>query len=187
MHAIHPRPREVSGRLRRRPCLALSLVLAAAWGAAPADELLLNGGFEDQAASAQSALHWKAGHPGEHGDTWGSASREAWRSHGGSHIMAVRGAWKVSVLRSSASRSTDAHDTPGFSVYGAGCGFFPQDIVRRRTDSTTHRLVDPILINLLGTTLRVTGWRTRLRVSHTVDPLVRPLFNLVCERHQKSP
>jgi len=56
--------------------------------------MLRNPSFEEPAPSSpRHALHWKMHEPDTHGDAYGSASREDWRSHDGMNIMTVRGTW----------------------------------------------------------------------------------------------
>lgn len=60
-----------------------------------ADNLLRNGSFERESTNTvfTEALHWKYADPDEHGDCWGSASRENWRAVDGEYIGSVRGLW----------------------------------------------------------------------------------------------
>ena len=62
-----------------------------------AGNLLKNGNYETEGGfGVNSARHWRYNDPDAHGDFWGSASRENWRSHGnepGGHIGALRGTW----------------------------------------------------------------------------------------------
>lgn len=56
--------------------------------------LLQNPSFELQAgAGFNQAAYWTLHHPSSHGDQYGSASREDWRSFDGMYIMTVRGLW----------------------------------------------------------------------------------------------
>ncbi|HMO98720.1 MAG TPA: hypothetical protein PKE26_06380 [Kiritimatiellia bacterium] len=55
--------------------------------------LLRNGSFEEAGAGFNDALYWKMGQPDQHGDAWGSATREGWRAFDGEHLMTVRGLW----------------------------------------------------------------------------------------------
>ncbi len=56
--------------------------------------LLSNPSFELQAPTGfNQATHWTMGHPSPHGDIYGSASREDWRSFDGMYIMTIRGLW----------------------------------------------------------------------------------------------
>ncbi len=56
--------------------------------------MIRNPSFEEPApTSSRHALHWRMHEPDTHGDAYGSASREDWRSHDGMNIMTVRGTW----------------------------------------------------------------------------------------------
>jgi hypothetical protein len=67
--------------------LASGLVLASAG-------LLKNASFETAGSDGdQAAQNWKMNDPDEHGDAWGSASRENWRANDGTWIGVVRGTW----------------------------------------------------------------------------------------------
>lgn len=70
---------------------AAALALAApGW----ADNLLYNAGFEAESSfSSGSAQNWKMNDPDDHGDAWGSSSRENWRAKDGAFMMAIRGTW----------------------------------------------------------------------------------------------
>jgi hypothetical protein len=73
-----------------------AVMLAISIDSAMASEnLLRNGSFELEAATAvlTEAQHWKYTDPDEHGDYWGSASRESWRAIDGDYIGSVRGLW----------------------------------------------------------------------------------------------
>ncbi len=68
--------------------LSSALVLAAE------SNLLRNPSFEEGVPNRASlAESWTMQHPDTHGDTYGSASREDWRSYDGLYIMAIRGLW----------------------------------------------------------------------------------------------
>lgn len=59
-----------------------------------AENLIRNPSFEEPASSSsRHALHWKINEPDTHGDAYGSASREDWRSWDGMNIMTIRGTW----------------------------------------------------------------------------------------------
>lgn len=61
---------------------------------AEGSNLLSNASFETESAHAVGyALHWKLNDPDDHGDSWGSASRESWRAHRGQFMIAIRGTW----------------------------------------------------------------------------------------------
>lgn len=82
--------------MQRRICKTLvaagALALVAAAGARA--NLLYNTSFEVESAFSYGyALNWKMNDPDDHGDAWGSASRENWRSHDGQFLMAIRGSW----------------------------------------------------------------------------------------------
>ncbi len=56
--------------------------------------MLRNPSFEEPAPSSpRAAFHWNMHEPDTHGDSYGSASREDWRSRDGMNIMTVRGTW----------------------------------------------------------------------------------------------
>ncbi|MBU0679385.1 MAG: hypothetical protein KJ626_14895 [Verrucomicrobia bacterium] len=56
--------------------------------------LLHNGSFEEQATdNPKRAIYWTMNDPDDHGDSWGSASREDWRAIDGACIATVRGTW----------------------------------------------------------------------------------------------
>ncbi len=59
------------------------------------NNLLRNGSFEVESGGAifTEALYWKFLDPDEHGDYWGSASRENWRAVDGDFIGSIRGLW----------------------------------------------------------------------------------------------
>lgn len=58
------------------------------------DNLLQNPSFEAEGSyTVNSALNWKLNDPDDHGDSWGSASRENWRAHEGTFAASVRGTW----------------------------------------------------------------------------------------------
>jgi len=59
------------------------------------ENLLRNGSFEEESASGivNEANYWKMGAPDEHGDYWGSASRENWRGVDGEFVGTIRGIW----------------------------------------------------------------------------------------------
>ena len=74
--------------------LTAALVTGEARAGEAAANLLLNPGFEiETTASAYDAMHWKQKEPDGHGDCWGSAHREDWRSRSGFYLMAIRGTW----------------------------------------------------------------------------------------------
>lgn len=81
--------RTISGK---RWIMGLGLMLVTA-GAASAN-LLYNTSFElESAFSYGFALNWKLNDPDDHGDAYGSASRENWRAHEGQFLGAIRGTW----------------------------------------------------------------------------------------------
>ena len=56
--------------------------------------LIQNPSFEVECMDdSNSAMNWKMDHPDDHGDKWGSASRESWRSHDGQFTASIRGTW----------------------------------------------------------------------------------------------
>lgn len=56
--------------------------------------LLANPSFEAESTFSYGfAQNWKMNDPDDHGDAWGSASRENWRARDGQFIMAIRGTW----------------------------------------------------------------------------------------------
>lgn len=58
------------------------------------NNLLHNPSFELQAPTGfNHASYWTLGQPSPHGDIYGSASREDWRSFDGLYIMTIRGQW----------------------------------------------------------------------------------------------
>lgn len=69
--------------------------MASWFDVAQGNNLLRNASFEDEADSKilNEAKYWKMGSPDEHGDYWGSASRERWRGKDGDFVGAVRGIW----------------------------------------------------------------------------------------------
>jgi hypothetical protein len=71
------------------------VAVGAAAVAAESTNLLRNGSFEEPATEGafNEAKHWKMTLPDAHGDSWGSASREKWRSVDGAYIGAVLGIW----------------------------------------------------------------------------------------------
>lgn len=76
----------------KRWIIGLGIILVTA-GAASAN-LLYNTGFElESAFSYGFALNWKLNDPDDHGDAYGSASRENWRAHEGQFLGAIRGTW----------------------------------------------------------------------------------------------
>ena len=56
--------------------------------------VLLNAGFETEGSSSAEALNWEWWNPDPHGSTWGTATRESWRSHGGTWEGAIAGQWR---------------------------------------------------------------------------------------------
>jgi hypothetical protein len=69
--------------------LILILCSAAARG-----NLVQNPGFEAEGhGGPRTALNWKMNEPDDHGDSWGSATRETWRSREGQCCATVRGTW----------------------------------------------------------------------------------------------
>lgn len=82
--------------MQRRTCKilmgAVSVALLASAGVQA--NLLYNTSFEIESAFSYGfALNWKMNDPDDHGDAWGSASRENWRAHDGQFLMAIRGGW----------------------------------------------------------------------------------------------
>lgn len=73
----------------------VALLAAASWLAGEARaNLLYNASFEIESAfAAGAAINWRMNDPDDHGDTWGSASRESWRAHEGTFTLAIRGTW----------------------------------------------------------------------------------------------
>lgn len=56
--------------------------------------MIRNPSFEEPTpTSSRNALYWAMHAPDVHGDAYGSASREDWRSHDGMNIMTIRGTW----------------------------------------------------------------------------------------------
>jgi hypothetical protein len=78
------------------PCvkqLGIAFLVCAAAGAAWAG-LLQNTSFETAGSGGdQTAKNWKLDDPNEHGDAYGSATRENWRAHEGTWIGVIRGTW----------------------------------------------------------------------------------------------
>lgn len=71
--------------------IALPAILA---GQTFAGNLLENPGFEQESSFSYGyAMFWKLNSPDDHGDCYGSASRENWRAHEGQFIATIRGAW----------------------------------------------------------------------------------------------
>lgn len=74
--------------------MAVLYTLSGAIAFSGESNLLQNPSFEDGVQNrASQAAHWTMGYPDVHGDTYGSASREDWRSYDGLYIMAIRGLW----------------------------------------------------------------------------------------------
>lgn len=70
---------------------ALALLLNGGWCIANPIE---NPSFELESSSSYNhAMFWHMNNPDDHGDAYGSASRENWRAHGGQFVGAIRGAW----------------------------------------------------------------------------------------------
>jgi hypothetical protein len=58
--------------------------------------MLQNASFETASTTGENAAqNWKMGDPDEHGDAWGSATRENWRAHEGVWMGAIRGTWSA--------------------------------------------------------------------------------------------
>jgi hypothetical protein len=57
----------------------------------PATNMLKNAGFET--AGSSFAQYWERNYPDTHGASWGSASRQTWRTMGGSFEGAILGTW----------------------------------------------------------------------------------------------
>lgn len=77
-----------------RAVLCLPVLMALLIADAQADaNLIRNPSFEEQGSAHGHALYWEMNQPDAHGDTWGSASREDWRSRDGMYILTLRGAW----------------------------------------------------------------------------------------------
>ena len=84
--------------------------------------MIRNPSFEEPApSSSRSALHWRMNEPDTHGDAWGSASREDWRSHDGMNIMTVRGTWAQAGNYGGVWQETEAE--PG-ATYKASAWFW---------------------------------------------------------------
>ena len=75
--------------------VALAVVAFTVSGMAIASaNLLKNASFETTGTDGEAtAQNWKMNDPDEHGDAWGSATRETWRAHEGAAIGTVRGTW----------------------------------------------------------------------------------------------
>ncbi|MFH0909663.1 MAG: hypothetical protein V1929_12960 [bacterium] len=75
--------------------VALFAALFAVSGLAIASaNMLRNGSFETQGADGEfTARSWKMNDPDEHGEAWGSATRQTWRAHEGTSIGTIRGTW----------------------------------------------------------------------------------------------
>lgn len=100
---------------------AMASILLIGSGMADAN-LLRNPSFEEAAPSSpRKALHWSAGEPDAHGNTWGSASREDWRSYDGLYILTVRGTWADAGDRGGIWQEVEA--TPG-ETYRAAAWFW---------------------------------------------------------------
>ncbi|NCC51465.1 MAG: hypothetical protein EOM20_09650 [Spartobacteria bacterium] len=56
-------------------------------------DLLQNGSFEIAGSDAFQAYHWEWNNPDQNASSWGTASREAWRSYSGGYEAAIRGSW----------------------------------------------------------------------------------------------
>ena len=70
----------------------LALFLCA--GTAGQANLLFNTSFEAESTFSYGfAQNWKLNDPDDHGDAYGSASRENWRAHEGQFLGAIRGTW----------------------------------------------------------------------------------------------
>lgn len=80
--------------MKRFVMAAWLMTMSGAIGA-EASNLLRNGSFEQPAGTGDfnSARYWKYGDPDDNGDSFGSASREAWRAKDGHYIGTVRGLW----------------------------------------------------------------------------------------------
>jgi hypothetical protein len=77
--------------MRRALSLFLFLLAASAFAG---ENLLQNPSFEIEGSyDANATLNWKLNDPDDHGDSWGAASRENWRSHDGQFAAAIRGTW----------------------------------------------------------------------------------------------
>lgn len=71
----------------------LACLLIAAPVASPAN-LLQNMSFETESSLGFGrAMNWTMNDPDDHGDSWGSASRENWRAREGSFLGTIRGTW----------------------------------------------------------------------------------------------
>jgi hypothetical protein len=79
--------------LSRICVVAIVLSFATSLCAHAQGNLLLNPGLETQGAWEHSASQWDWNYPDTHGSSWGTASRETWRSHGGSAEGTIRGQW----------------------------------------------------------------------------------------------
>ncbi|HEY8240729.1 MAG TPA: hypothetical protein VIH35_04740 [Kiritimatiellia bacterium] len=56
--------------------------------------LLKNASFESAGSGGDAvAQNWKLNDPDDHGDAYGSATRESWRAHEGTWIGTIRGKW----------------------------------------------------------------------------------------------
>lgn len=76
-----------------RKFIVVSLVLVLGAVASARGNLLSNSGFEDQGWSSGAAVNWQWMNPDVHGSSWGNASRENWRAHGGTWEATIRGSW----------------------------------------------------------------------------------------------
>lgn len=73
-------------------CVMAGSVLLGASSASA--NLLQNSSFETESSLGfNMAMNWKMNDPDDHGESWGSASRESWRAREGTFEATVRGTW----------------------------------------------------------------------------------------------
>ena len=80
--------------MTQRVLVVLLSILFITANAPAASNLLLNAGFETEGSSSTKAYNWEWWNPDPHGSTWGTATRESWRSYEGSWEGAIAGQWR---------------------------------------------------------------------------------------------
>jgi hypothetical protein len=90
---LHP-PKEFGMKMTSGKRWISAWVLLLGTAATSHANLLFNTSFEAESTFSYGfAQNWKLNDPDDHGDAYGSASRENWRAHDGQFLGAIRGTW----------------------------------------------------------------------------------------------
>jgi hypothetical protein len=184
-----------------------ALFLAGAPRTPAAENLLRNGSFEEAAPSTNinDAMHWSYAEPDEHGDAWGSASREQWRAVDGQYIGSVRGLWADLGTRGGVWQEATAE--PGQSYRFSGWFYcdpewiaVTQEIVLEFWDADRQTLLGETRLPIAGcfdtwtersvegTAPEGTAWaRVVVHVDHVGPSGALQFDNLVLVKHSPSP